>query len=177
MQTFMISEKFVRKSIMMGYYSMRILNKALHLIWERSIPVGIFIGFILAIIMVDSLFSGIPEPGIILNGIVRVDDCLPSTCRELIWTFTPVIGGDTLSISTELKEVEGQTGLYSYKVLIPFVKEIQGFPTLGNTIIVSNIPVEYSRNVNIAGTDFSKTDIISISLDDRGTVKNISLVF
>ena len=177
MQIFMNLETFVRISTIVRYNYMRFLKEALLTIWERYSHIGMIIGLILSSFMSNSLFSGIPEPGIILHGQIRDDSCTLSTTNELIWTFTPVAGGDTVTVSTKLSEIEGQEGLFTYKVLIPLEMEVPNFPVSDNTIAVSTTAVEYKRTVQVVGTNFSRTDTMSISSADRGTVKNVSIVF
>jgi hypothetical protein len=121
--------------------------------------------------------AGIPEPGIILNGLVRVNNCTLSTGNELIWTFTPVAGGDAVTVRTKLTEVEGQGGLFSYKVLIPLEMNVPGFPVSDNAIPIPATPVEYTRTAEIVGTTFKRTDSVNISAADRGTTQVVSLVF
>jgi len=69
--------------------------------------------------LIPAAHAGIPEPGIILYGKVNDDQGTLITGGNLVWTFTPSGGGDPVSITTPLSEIEGAGGPFSYSVLIP----------------------------------------------------------
>jgi hypothetical protein len=120
-------------------------------------------------------FAGIPEPGMILYGKVVDNQGGLVTAGELTWIYTAAGGADPVTVTTELRQIAGPGGPFSYRVLIPFEREIPGYPASANTIPVPPTPVQYTRIAMVTGTDISMSDMVSLSKAARGTVELITL--
>ncbi|MEM9990598.1 MAG: hypothetical protein AAF738_02475 [Bacteroidota bacterium] len=119
----------------------------------------------------------VPEPGILFHGIIRDDSCLLQAETPLHWTFTPVTGGDTLRLTTQIEAEQEVEGLYNYKVLVPLATPIEGSPTPEESILVTDAPVRYLRHLQVEGSSLMRTDTITLSAEDRGTFQWWSLVW
>lgn len=130
------------------------------------------------IVIIISFFSFfIPEPGILLHGIIRDDSCLLQAETPLHWTFTPVAGGDTLRLTTQVEAAQEMTDLYSYKVLVPLATPMEDELVPEESILVTDVPVRYLRHLQVEGSSLTRTDTITLSAQDRGTFQMWSLVW
>ncbi len=126
-------------------------------------------------LLASAAFAGIPEPGIILYGQVRDATGALVTNGELTWTLTD--GVNPVTVTTQLRQIDGQGGPFSYSVLIPLETAVTGHPASTNTIPITSSPVSHTRTAQITGTTLSRTDNVSISYNDRGTAVRISIGF
>ena len=130
------------------------------------------------IILLCLFFTQVPEPGILLHGIIRDDSCLLQAETSLHWTFTPVAGGDTLRLTTQVEAAaQEMTDIYSYQVLVPLATPIEGSPVPEESILVTDAPVRYLRHLQVAGSSLTRIDTITLSAQDRGTFQMWSLVW
>lgn len=128
--------------------------------------------YTLSVIIVSSLL--IPEPGILLHGILRDDSCLLGANNSLHWSFTPVGGGKTISLSCPIQAVEDSQNLFRYRVVVPLSTKIEGISSPEGTIQVSYELKAYRRELQVAGSDLVKTDTVYLSARDRGTFQLFS---
>ena len=126
-------------------------------------------------LLAPAAFAGIPEPGIILYGQVRDDSNALITSGTLTWTYAPVGGDESVTVSTELSEIEAPGGPFSYKVMIPLETEVPGHPISANTLPLSDTPAEYTRTASLDGAGISMTDTVTISRENRGIVEQITV--
>ena len=128
------------------------------------------------IIFILTLFS-IPEPGLYLYGYIRDDSCLLAGGAKMTWSFTPVRGGDAVSVRTLVRPIENESNLYVYRALVPLSTPIKGIPAPKNKIRVSYQPDRYVRSLTIEGSSLVKTDPIMLSARDRGRFRRWSIVW
>lgn len=117
--------------------------------------------------------AGIPEPGIIIYGQVRDGMGSLITDGEISWTFTLPGDGDPLTVGTELSEIRGPGGPFSYKILIPCETAVPGFPVSDNAIPLSSEPVIYNITAQVTLPEITLTDSMEISIEDRGSINKI----
>lgn len=123
------------------------------------------------------LFTNIPEPGVLLHGNLRDDSCLFTAETQMTWTFMPMAGGDTLKVRALIKSKVAEQNLYSYRVLVPLATVIEGVPTPPNTLLVTDTPQQYIREIRVAGSKLVKRDAIYLSAKDRGTFRRLSMTW
>jgi hypothetical protein len=126
--------------------------------------------------------DGIPEPGLVMYGIVRnLTNNVRVTSGTLTWTVSPVGGGSPVVVSTPLRDVAGQ---YSYMLRVPF-ETLAGSATAGtNSLLLAAATTAYSRptvSVNYGGTNYPATiqapalGTFSFSAGRRGSVDLVNL--
>jgi len=120
-------------------------------------------------------YAGIPEPGMIIYGKVFDDSGVLVTSGELVWSFTPMAGGDIITIEAQLEEIDVEGGPFSYRVQVPFESAVSGSPVSGNCIPLSSAGADYSWTARVTGTNIEKSDLITISLDDRGSFMDVRI--
>lgn len=120
-------------------------------------------------------WAGIPKPGLVLYGKVTDESGAPLTSGTLSWTFTPAPGGTPVSVSTDLRTIDGPGGPYSYRVVVPFETPVSAFPASGAALPVGLEPVEYVRNGVVEGTSVSMTHNVFVSASDSSSVLRVDV--
>jgi len=143
--------------------------------WKKRIGFWSIAALVALFIFDGPVVAGIPEPGMILYGKVLDHKGELVTTGELTWIYTAAGGANPVTVTTQLREIEGPGGPFSYRVLIPFEREVPGYPASANTIPVSTTPVPYTRFALIPGTNISMSDVVSLSKTARGTVERVTL--
>lgn len=128
-----------------------------------------------AALISGAAFAGLPERGIILYGQVLDENGDLITQGNLMWTYTPAAGGDPVSITTRLRQIDGAGGPYSYRVLIPFERAVQGFPVSDGAVPVTLTSVDYIREGALSGTSLSMSHSITLTSADLGSVQRVDL--
>lgn len=119
--------------------------------------------------------AGIPQPGLVLYGRVTSEAGQLLTDGTLTWTFTPSTGGDALTVSTELRQIDGPGGPYSYRAVVPFETPVAAFPVAGGALPVDAQPVEYVRNGTVEGTSVSMSHTVFVSQEDSSSVLRVDV--
>ncbi len=123
-------------------------------------------------------FLSVPEPGIVLHGVVRDDSCLFHEETTLTWTLYPVQGGgDTLSYQAVIVPIVEAQSLYSYWVLIPLATYMEAIPPPSNAIMVDEHPEAYVREIRVAGSNLVKKERLYLSDKDRGRFQYASFTW
>lgn len=123
------------------------------------------------------LFTNIPEPGVLLHGVLRDDHCSMQANSQLQWSFTPATGGDTVRLTTLVNPLETNNGMYSYHVLVPLATTIEECPLPRNSLLVTETPMAYVRSLSVEGSALTKVDTVYLSEQDRGTFRIWNLVW
>ncbi|MCC6145179.1 MAG: hypothetical protein IT368_15335 [Candidatus Hydrogenedentes bacterium] len=139
----------------------------------QTLTLAMFTAVVCMLLAPQSAWAGLPERGIILYGQVLDEGGALLTSGELRWTYTPVGGGDPVTITADLRSIDGPGGPYSYKVLIPFERGIPGFPVEAGAIGVTTASVDYVRTGEVVGTNLTMTHPITITRADVGAVKRV----
>jgi hypothetical protein len=87
-----------------------------------------------ALISERAAAQGIPEPSLVMYGVVRNTqdlDRLRIVFGSLTWTFQPVGGGPPFAVSTPLTNINDQ---FSYVLRVPCETEVPGFPLSSNVL-------------------------------------------
>ena len=119
--------------------------------------------------------AGIPEPGIILYGQVRGQDGTLLTSGELTWTYAPEGGASPVTVSAELRLINGAGGPYSYRALIPLETATALFPVNPGALEVLDVATQYVRTGSVAGADITMTHNIALSTADIGSARRVDL--
>ena len=135
-----------------------------------------------AALTVPAFAGGIPEPGLVMYGVVRntANGDAPVTTGTLTWTITPPSGSSVI-VSTALTDISGQ---YSYALRVPF-ESVVGSATLSpNTLQLKSASTSYSRT-NITFTLGANSYPVSIAppslgnftftTSDRGRMEEVNL--
>ena len=153
-----------------------LLRPGKYFIWEwRGAVIILAFSLIFCMVFGARAFAGLPEPGIVLYGKVFDETGALVTTGELEWTFSPVSGGNPVSVSTMLSQIDAEGGPYSYRVTIPLESELPGVTSSGNAIPISEAAYEYTRTGLLKGTSISRTDTVVISTDSRGTFELVTI--
>jgi hypothetical protein len=81
-----------------------------------------------------AMAQGIPEPSLVMYGVVRNTqdlDRLRIVFGSLTWTFQPVGGGPSFAVSTTLTNINDQ---FCYVLRVPCETEVPGFPLSSNVL-------------------------------------------
>lgn len=124
--------------------------------------------------------SGIPEPALVLYGVVRAGEAgnqIRLTTGTLTWTFVPADGGGPVTVTATLQNINDQ---YSYVLQVPCETAIPGIPLSDNVLELGDPPVGYDRSeVRIDGREFVFTDpgltTLELGPTDRGLYQRIDL--
>ncbi len=119
--------------------------------------------------------AGIPEPGLILYGRVTGADGALITSGALTWTYTPEGDGEVKTVTTQLAPLSGPGGPFSYRVLIPYESEVDGFPVSARALPLADSPGGYIRTVALAGTEITMSHPVTLSRADRGRVVRVDV--
>jgi hypothetical protein len=140
----------------------------------KELATLVFLSFL--VFVSQAAHAGIPEPGMVLYG--KVFDASGSlvTSGELTCFYEAIAGGDPVVVTSPLREINGQGGPYSYKMMIPFEKILSGHPASASAIPLSSVPVEYIRVVSLNGTDISRSDRVLLSTANRGAVEEVTVM-
>jgi hypothetical protein len=137
---------------------------------------GVVIALVAVFAWAFPAFAGIPEPGILMYGQVLDDNGDLVTAGTLTWSFEaddaetpPVV------IHTELDEISGVGGPYSYRVVVPFESAVEDSPVDTGVIPLSETPLDYTRTAQIVDTTISMSHAVSLSKDNRGTVLRVDV--
>lgn len=124
------------------------------------------------------LGEGIPEPSLVLYGVVRqaLTDAR-ITVGSIKWTLRPANGSDPVVVFGQLTNVNDQ---FSYVLFVRMESPLPGQPATPNTLALSSTPVAYDRSeVTVNG---EKASLITPALgnfvltrNDRGKVERIDL--
>ena len=74
-----------------------------------------------------------------------------------------------------LGEVMGPAGMLSYALLIPLETVPAGLTASATAMAVSSTPVAYTRAMSVAGTTIGRSDSVTISTSDIGSVARVDL--
>jgi hypothetical protein len=127
--------------------------------------------------MSRGLAEGIPEPSLVLYGVVRhAVTAVPVTFGSLQWTFRPA-GGPSVVVSGRLTNVNDQ---FSYVLFVPMESPLPGQPATSNTLTLSSTPITYNRlEVSVNGQPASLVNptqgSLNLTRNDRGKVERIDL--
>jgi hypothetical protein len=122
--------------------------------------------------------EGIPEPSLVLYGVVRhAVTSVPVTFGSIQWTLRPVGGGPAVVVSGRLTNVNDQ---FSYVLFVPMESSLPGQPATPNRLTLSSTPVSYSRvEVSVDGQPAALVNPaqggFTLTLNDRGKVERIDL--
>jgi len=120
-------------------------------------------------------FAGIPQPGVVLFGKVIDEDGAQVTQGQVVWSFTPEAGGATVEVSTELREIPGPDGPFSYRVVLPFESAAPGHPVSGDALPVTVESVSYTREGRLLESEVAMTHVVSLSDSDVSSVQRVDL--
>jgi hypothetical protein len=141
-------------------------------LWKKQ-----HIGWLMALMALAAApaWAGIPQPGLVLYGRVVDEGGSLLTSGALTWTFTPAGGGAPLTISTDLRQIDGPGGPYSYRAIVPFESPVPAFPATGEALPVDAQPVEYVRNGQVEGTSVSMSHTVYVSAQDTSSVLRVDV--
>ena len=148
--------------------------KCCHPLRWRSVLLALIVGCSIN----RGLASGIPEPSLVLYGVVRhAVTSVPVTFGTLQWTLRPAGGGPAVVVSGQLTNVNDQ---FSYVLFVPMESPLPGQPTTSNTLSLSATPVTYNRlEVSVNGQSASLVNpaqgSLTLTRNDRGKVERIDL--
>jgi hypothetical protein len=123
------------------------------------------------------LAEGIPEPSLVLYGVVRhAVTAVPVTFGSVQWTFRPA-SGPPVVVSGQLTNVNDQ---FSYVFFVPVESPLPGQPATSNTLTLSSTPITYNRlEVSVNGQPASLVNpaqgSLTLTRNDRGKVERIDL--
>lgn len=125
--------------------------------------------------------EGIPEPGIVLYGVVRHVDGATDvrlTSGALTWVFQPATGGQAVTASAALQNINDQ---FSYVLRVPCETALPGFPISSNALPLSLTPVIYNRSqVRVDGEAayFVEPALSNLTLNatSRGQFQRVDLI-
>ena len=120
-------------------------------------------------------YAGIPEPGITLYGKVRDGAGTLITSGTLTWKYTPDGGGNSVTLATEMEELSGPWGTFSYVTMIPLEVEVPGSPVSTGAFPLSDTPLSCTGTVQVGPTAAETTDVVEISAVSRGTIKRVDV--
>lgn len=134
----------------------------------------LFLILALAVISVSSVVpsrAAIPEPGVILYGVVREDlggATVRKTAGTLTWTIVPP-AGNPVTVTTSLSNINDQ---FSYCVQLPVASILQGMSPPDDALMLAPVTLPYDcRNVHV-GTNvasiLSGTTQFEMAQSDRG---------
>jgi len=124
------------------------------------------------------LASGIPEPSLVLYGVVRhAVTSVPVTFGSLQWTLRPAGGGPAVVVSGQLTNINDQ---FSYVLFVPMESPLPGQPATSNSLSLSATPVTYNRvEVSVNGQSASLVNpaqgSFTLTRNDRGKIERIDL--
>ncbi len=119
--------------------------------------------------------AGIPQPGLLLYGKVYDDSKSLLTEGQLSWTFTPSDGGPPVTVVTDLRELEGPDGAYSYRVVVPMEAAVPGYPVSGDALPVAEAVVEYEQAGAVLDSAVTFTQTVILSRADVGSAKRVDI--
>ena len=93
---------------------------------------------------------GLPEPGILLYGVVqnvRGETKTRMIVGHLSWTIQPA-NGAPVTIETELRNINDQ---FSYAIQVPFETVLEGFTLSANTLELTPTESSYTRSAIVDG--------------------------
>lgn len=96
------------------------------------------------VFQVCSAAGGIPEPGIVMYGIVFDAQGVRQTAGTLQVSLRPSAGGTTIQLTAQLADVNDQ---YSYILHIPLETEVAGFPVGEGIVKLTDTPTRYDRSI------------------------------
>jgi hypothetical protein len=122
--------------------------------------------------------QGIPEPSIILYGVIRnLDDGgVPLIAGSLRWQFRSPAGGPTITAATTLTNINSQ---YSYILRIPLETDI-GTGISSNALRLTPASIPYDRASVFVGTNraaFAEPSLTNLTVSslDRGRIERVDL--
>src|SRR5437868_4030858 len=125
--------------------------------------------------------QGIPEPDLILYGVVKNiqnNANLRLGYGTLNWVFQPTSGGNPITVSTTLTNINGQ---FSYILRVPCENPVGTYPASSNTVQITSAGITYNRSqVNWNGSNslsFVQPQLTNttISIADRGRIERLDL--
>jgi len=123
------------------------------------------------------LAEGIPEPSLVLYGVVRhAVTAVPVTFGSIQWTWRPA-SGPTVVISGQMTNVNDQ---FSYVFFVPMETPLAGQPATSNVLALPSTPVAYNRgevriNGQLATLVNPAQSSFNLTRNDRGKVERIDL--
>ncbi|MHC1768185.1 MAG: thrombospondin type 3 repeat-containing protein [Verrucomicrobiia bacterium] len=143
----------------------------------------------LALTLIISLFltasrgeaEGIPEPSLVMYGVIRIVNAGGSarlTTGALTWIFKPSAGGQTVTVTTPLTNINDQ---FSYVLRVPCESPLPGFTLSADTLQLSPAPTTYDRSqVMVDGTTQASfvtptQATLTLSSQDRGRIERVDL--
>lgn len=147
--------------------------KRCHPLRWRSVLLALLVGCSIS----RSLASGIPEPSLVLYGVVRhAVTAVPVTFGSVQWTFRPA-SGPPVVVSGQLTNVNDQ---FSYVFFMPMESPLPGQPATPNTLPLSATPMTYNRaEITVNGQPATLANPVQASFtltrNDRGKVERIDL--
>ncbi len=122
--------------------------------------------------------QGIPEPSLILYGTIRnvADGNIPVISGRLTWQFQPVSGGQIVTVSTTLTNINDQ---FSYILQVPWETDV-GAGVSTNALKLTATPAAYDRSQVFLGTNrltfvTPSQATLSASSFDRGRIERVDL--
>ncbi len=140
-------------------------------------PTGITMMVLIVVLFTPwTASAGIPEPGLFIYGKVYNDSNVLVTTGTMDWTFTPAdASSGPVVISTELAEIPGDGGPYSYRVTIPLESAVTGIPVTNTAVGLTDQNVLYNREVSVNSV-VALVDQINISAGTtRGSAQRIDI--
>jgi len=143
----------------------------------RIWAIGTLLGLLCIVAIAHEACAGIPEPGVTLYGKVFGREGELVTEGSLAWTYAPTGTADPITVSTELRTMDGFDGVFSYAVHIPAQLSVPWLPVQADALLLETIPSNYYRSATYSGTalGFDAPAFVNISFADRGTVERVDL--
>ena len=122
--------------------------------------------------------DGIPEPSLVLYGVVRnVATGNRLTLGSITWSFQPATGGPTITATGTLTNINDQ---FSYVLQVPCEADLPGFAISTSALRLATSPVTYRRGsvtINGAVATFVNPAQTNLTLGrtDRGRVERVDL--
>ena len=134
--------------------------------------------FLLALSFPAALQAAIPEPGLILYGVIRQDiggTTVRKTVGQVSVTIVPP-SGSPITVTASLANINDQ---FSYCLEVPFASVIQGMPPPTDALMLAPVPLAYSFTnicVNTSVTTAVGGTTFTFSQVNRGGYLRFDLV-
>ena len=160
--------KILQKRIVSSGLSLEALTMALAILLSISIPGAVCAG-------------GLPEPGLIMFGLVANMDGSPITFGGVTWQVSSTLS--SLSVTPAIININNQN---FYITTVPFETHIIGGNIIGvatpNTLDLNSTPTTYSRFATVNGTNAAivyassgMTNTFTFGPTDRGRIERVDL--
>ena len=146
----------------------------------RALGRAVYVLLFLFASFVSGIAGGIPEPSLVLYGVVTDPSAGGARVSygAITWVFQPVAGGSPVFVTGVLTNINDQ---FSYVLRIPCETQIGGQPVSSNTLMLASSPTAYNcSQVIIEGipayfSQPSQTNLTMLSTD-RGRIQQIDLL-